>query len=232
MNKEKTRIFIFSYNEEISVLRTIISSLKELHPEFKIILIDDGSVEGKYTDLIPEIDIYLRHNTNLGIGFSRNTAFKIACKKDLDQCIFLDGDGQHDPESISTLLLSDSDITIGSRFLAGNDLESTSELRIVGIEVIRKIIWSLFNIRITDPTSGLRKYSRKAIKILAEQEPYEYPEALEISDAWSNGLSINEVQVKMRPRVSGKSTIGFLKSIYYMFDISVTLLLNYFHSKK
>jgi glycosyltransferase involved in cell wall biosynthesis len=174
---------------------------------------------------------YLNLPVNLGIGGSIQTGYLYALERGYDIAIQHDGDGQHDPcyfsDVISPIISGQADIVIGSRFLSKEGYQSTG-LRRFGITFLSKLISICTGIKINDVTSGYRAVSRKFIEIYAARYAQDYPEPEAIMEAAINKAKIIEVPVIMHERKEGKSSISPLKSIYYMFKVSITILLHRF----
>lgn len=83
---------------------------------------------------------------------------------------------------------------------------------------------------ITDSTSGFRAINKRAIDLVCQYYPDEYPEPEAIVLIHLLKLKINEVPVKMHERKGGKSSISSIKSVYYM--IKVTLGILYIYNNK
>jgi len=123
----KTVAVIPSYNNQLSILRVVRQALQYVE---EVMVIDDGS-----TDLTAAMARIagaqvISHPQNRGKGAAMKTAM---ANIESDIIVFLDGDGQHDPEDIPRLLipilLGEADFVIGSRFLPGSRLFSHSWLR-------------------------------------------------------------------------------------------------------
>ena len=83
--------------------------------------------------------------------------------------VMFDGDGQHDPEQIPSVLkpvLEDKvDVSLGTRFLyARSDIPG---YRIIGQRILTLITNIGSGVKVTDTQSGFRAFSRKSIEILS-----------------------------------------------------------------
>ena len=78
--------------------------------------------------------------------------------------------------------------------------------------------------KITDPTSGFRAGNKQVIKEFALDYPTEYPEPVSTVTILKKGFTIKEVQVEMKERVSGKSSINSWKNIYYMINVIISII--------
>jgi hypothetical protein len=146
-----------------------------------------------------------------------------------DVALQVDGDGQHRAEEIKKLidpiLFREADVTIGSRFLAKTSYKSAWSRRF-GIYILSKTIQSVVRRTYTDPTSGFRAYNQKALRIVSTHYSADYPEPDSIVTLVKNRLRVIEISVEMDARLTGRSSITPFKSGYYMFKVSLTIILN------
>ena len=112
------------------------------------------------------------------------------------------------------------DVVIGSRFV---EEKKPFTARMVGSRLISWAIRLASGIRIADPTSGTRLYSRTICRDLAANMNYG-PEPDTISYLAKKGASIREVQVKMDERIAGESYLSLMKSLWYMLRMLISIL--------
>src|SRR6185369_12068406 len=95
-----------------------------------------------------------------------------------DFAIQIDGDGQHPPSEIHKLLKeqksSGADIVIGSRFIDNAGFQSSMTRR-MGINYFKRLNNFLVGIKVNDSTSGFRLINKKALEIVCNYYPDEYP---------------------------------------------------------
>lgn len=169
--------------------------------------------------------------TNLGIGGAVQTGLRYAAANGFDYAAKFDGDGQHRaaelPALLAPLLAGEADLAIGSRFLGrGRKGFQSTFLRRLGIRVFRALSFVLTGRLVTDNTSGFRAYNRRALGFAAEYYPsFDYPEPEEVILFLRNGFRVTEIPVEMIARQAGKSSINFLKSIYYMLKVIFAVLM-------
>jgi hypothetical protein len=84
---------------------------------------------------------------------------------------------------------------------------------------------------ITDSTSGFRLINKKALELVSEYYPDEYPEPEAIILYSLNNLKIAEVAVTMKERQGGVSSIGVLASVYYMFKVTLAIVYTFIRIK-
>ena len=76
----------------------------------------------------------------------------------------------------------------------------------------------------TDTTSGFVALNRGGIGLFAAQFPHDYPEVEATLVALRSGLRVAQVQVDMRERTTGSSSITFVRSLYYIVKVTLALL--------
>lgn len=230
---KKVLIIIPAYNEEKNILRTyteIIDYNKKNKTNYECVVINDGSKDDTKKVLddnnIPYIDLPM----NLGIGGAVQTGYKYAYYNNYDIAIQYDGDGQHDVNYVKNIIKpieeDNKNLVIGSRFIKSDDDNfKSTKMRRVGINIISKLIKWKTKKKIYDTTSGFRAADKKVIELFANNYPTEYPEPISSVNVLLNGYSIEEVPVKMRPRLEGKSSISKLKSVYYMLNVILSIII-------
>ena len=229
----KRLIIIPAYNEEKCIEQTV-QDLKKA-PEFDYIIINDCSTDE--TRAICEREGYPVINLpiNLGIGGAVQTGYKYAWKNGYDCAVQVDGDGQHDVDSLRAMVKAleeeQVNMVIGSRFIEKMGFQS-SGIRRIGIRFFTLWIKLLTGTRITDATSGLRMIDRNLIELFAEEYPQDYPEPESTVAALRRGYRVKEVPVVMHERVGGKSSISPLKSVYYMVKVPIAMLIERMRKKE
>ena len=230
-------IIIPAYNEEDSISKVVHSSLSvssKNNLQSTIIVVNDCSTDktGEIIEKLPCVALHLP--VNAGIGGAMQTGFKYAFENNFDFAVQVDGDGQHPAEEIPKLFLAmqekNIDIAIGSRFISKEGFQS-SAMRRTGIEWFRWMNKFLVGVDIKDSTSGFRMLNRKALAIVNEIYPDEYPEPETIILFAKNKLKIGEVAIAMKERQGGKSSIGFFSGIYYMWKVTLGILFTFIKTK-
>lgn len=229
MQKEKGLIIIPAHNEEKTILK-LIDKIKSVQPEIDIVVINDCSTDRTYNALMEANIPVISLPCNLGYGGALQTGFKYAHEEGYPFVITMDADGQHDPESIETLInemKNDAglDMIIGSRFLASDNKYKASIPRQLGISVLRWIIMILTKKEITDPTSGFQLLRYNIIELYATKNfyPMDYPDADIIIFLHRAGFRIKEVPVVMHENTTGKSMHSGIKSVFYFLKLFLSL---------
>ncbi|MBK8369093.1 MAG: glycosyltransferase family 2 protein [Bacteroidetes bacterium] len=231
-------IIIPCYNEQDNILSLYqeISSVAIENRQYNIvpIFVNDCSTD-RTKKLLEENNLtHLNLSVNVGIGGAVQTGFKYAYQNGFDIAIQMDGDGQHPPSELHKLVLplisNDADVVIGSRYITKEGFQS-SILRRMGINYFKWLNHFLVGIRINDSTSGYRALNRKALKIVSDYYPDEYPEPESIILFALYKLRLQEVAVLMRERQSGRSSIRNYKTVYYMFKVTIAVIKSVFALK-
>ncbi|HFU4012505.1 TPA: glycosyltransferase family 2 protein [Streptococcus suis] len=232
---KKVLIIIPAYNEEGSILRTVqsIESFKKRnHLAFQIdyLVINDGSKD-KTSQILDEYNLnHVDLVRNLGIGGAVQTGYIYADRNNYDAAVQFDGDGQHDIASIVNLVTpvldGSCDFVIGSRFVdkSKENFQSTA-MRRMGINLISNLIKLTTHKRIYDTTSGYRVANKEIVSYFAKRYPVAYPEPETIVRILKKGYSVEEIPANMFERTEGVSSISALKSITYMVDVLLSIIM-------
>lgn len=233
---DRIAVIIPAYNEAASIAQVVqqvhtASQLAGVH--YWPVVVNDCSKDntGAIIDGLPCTALHLP--VNLGIGGAVQTGFKYALENDYTYAIQIDGDGQHPPTEIVKIytgIQQGYDVMIGSRFIDGSGFQSTT-LRRAGIRYFMWLNRVLLGVTIYDNTSGMRMLNRKAMALVGEYYPDEYPEPESAVIYLMNGLKLGEVQVQMLERQGGVSSIGGSASVYYMVKVSLAVVFTWFRLK-
>jgi glycosyltransferase involved in cell wall biosynthesis len=215
-----------AYNESATVAR-IVETVHEQAPFFDMVVVNDGSTDDTASRARAAGADVLELPFNLGIGGAVQAGFVYAKENGYRYMVQVDGDGQHEPREIATLLgVMDADPTIdmvcGSRFLVpGEYLPPVS--RRTGIHLFAFLLSRIVGQPVTDPTSGFRLYNRRAIELFSADYPHDYPEVEAVLMLHTHRLRMAEVPVQMYQRGGGQSSIRSGKSIYYMIKVLLAI---------
>jgi glycosyltransferase involved in cell wall biosynthesis len=235
----KIAIIIPCYNEQdniITFVDTLLALKQNSSWDITPIVVNDCSTDNSIFLLRQKQGIVLIDlPINLGIGGAVQTGYRYALQHNFDAAVQMDGDGQHPASQLPILLEhfenSQADVVIGSRFLLKLGFQSTA-MRRIGIVYFKNLISFLIKTKITDPTSGFRLLGKKAMQIVAEYYPDQYPEPEILIYYHHKGLKVQEVSVQMIDRLGGVSSIHSWKSVYYMFKVSLGIFFAYWRLNK
>lgn len=207
-----TIILIPALNEE-EVIADIVGAIRGQY-DIPILVIDDASEDDTARHAREAGATVLRLVERLGAWGATQTGLRYAKSRGFRIAVTMDADGQHDVDSLSTLL---PPVLQGRANVAiGACVERGSRLRLLAWHLL-KLISSL---SIEDITSGYRVYDHEALKLLCTWEAtlLSYQDVGVLLLLQSNGMKIVDVQVSMRQRSNGKSRIfnSWATVAYYM----------------
>lgn len=216
-----------AFNEE-KIIGRVVKGVRELYPNFDILVINDGSEDKTEVEAWRAGANVITLPFNTGGTAAVLTGYLIALKYGYDYLVKIDGDGQHRPEDIERVLqpiiMGGADICVGSRYLAYKiGMKEDSIIKIAGRAFSSALITALTKRKITDTTSGLRAWNRKALHILTNIYLNErrLPDdsvlwLVETVIASENKLKTEEIAIEILPRKYGKSkSYSFSKMVRY-----------------
>ncbi|MDI9242913.1 glycosyltransferase family 2 protein [Fusibacillus kribbianus] len=216
-------VVIPAYNEEQNIER-VVDNLVTNYPQFDYVVVNDGS-----RDSTAEICRKNGYNlldlpVNLGLAGGFQAGLKYAWRNHYAYAIQFDGDGQHRPEYIEGMrrkMEEGYDIVIGSRFVTEKKPKS---MRMLGSNLISAAIRLTTGVKLKDPTSGMRMFSRKMVEEFALGLNYG-PEPDTVSYLIKQGAKVAEVQVTMDERIAGVSYLNPVNAVKYMSKMLFSILL-------
>lgn len=218
----KVLIIIPAYNEELNIEKTV-NDVKN-NTEYDYVVINDCSKDN--TKKVCEKNGFnmISLPVNYGLTSGIQIGMKYAYENDYDIVIQFDGDGQHQAKYLKNLVekieKDNCDIAIGSRF---EKKKKPHSMRMLGSNIIQFAIKVVTGKRITDPTSGMRAYDKKAIKEFITNTSLT-PEPDTIVYMIKKGFDVQEVQVEMKEREFGESYLNAFKSIEYMLSMMFSIV--------
>ena len=227
----RTRIvaIVPALNEE-GIIGKVLDEIRAVSPEIDVVVVDDASSDETAAVARSHGATVLRLPFNVGIGGAVQTGFRYALAEGYDRAVRLDGDGQHDAREIPKLLepveRGEADLVIGSRFAEGEASYRPPFARRIGIRVFARLVSLLSGQHVTDTTSGFVALDRVGIELFAREYPHDYPEVEATLVALRSGLRLAQVQVEMRERETGASSITFVRSLYYIVKVLLALLVS------
>lgn len=233
--KARILVIVPAFNESGSIAG-VVQEIVAARKDASVLVVDDGSVDDTALRAARAGAQVVRLPFNLGIGGAVQTGYRWAERNGYNIAVQIDGDGQHDPRfldaMLAPLLCADADMVVGSRFAGEKGGFQSSFSRRVGILFFVSLIRLLTGLRCTDPTSGFRACGPRLIRLFAAHYPNDFPEPEAIVIARRLGAVVREVPVLMRARSAGRSSIGKLKSPYYMLKVTAAIMLDMFKHRK
>lgn len=230
VNQSEKRLLVLipAFNEEGAV-GGVVAEVRSAVPGAPILVVDDCSRDSTRSQAQSAGAQVLALPHHLGLGGCVQAGYRLAYELGYDYVIRVDGDGQHDPRDISTVLQAlekgDCEMVIGSRFVDDNGTH-TSWLRAAGIMFFRAVLRPILGRPVRDPTSGYVGVNRTALELFSATFPLEYPEIEALVVLQRKRFRFVEVPCRFRPRRSGRSTITAVKSLYYMIYVLLGVFVN------
>ena len=202
--KEVT-VLLPAYNEGGSIGATV-RSIKELYPDFEVLVVDDGSKDSTMQEAMDAGANVWPHPYNIGNGAAIKTGLRLARG---EYIIMMDADGQHDPGDIARLLEHKEtyDMVVGAR-----SRKSETALHRDFANIIYNWIASyVTHFKIKDLTSGYRLVKKSTVQqfIYLLPNSFSYPTTLTMAYLRS-GRSLRYVPIHSKKRL-GKSKIKLIK---------------------
>ena len=222
MSKTEVSIIIPAYDEAENI-GDLIKNIRNLYPNFEVIVINDGSADdtgGKAKDAGA---IVYSHPYNIGNGAAIKSGIRIASG---DVLVFMDGDGQHDPGDIAKLLecLPEFDMVVGARKKG----HQASWGRALGNWIYNWLASYVAKFSVKDLTSGFRAIKSEIAHNLLYLLPntYSYPTTLTLG-VLRSGKSLKYVHINTQSRKKGKSKIRIFRDGIKFFLIITKICILY-----
>jgi len=223
-------IVIPCYNEE-KALHDFLPALVKICSEkkWKAVIVNDGSSDESKQILDsfqaePFLNV-IHHKINRGYGGAIKTGI---IHVQTEYLITIDADGQHYIEDIekliSTIIAKDADLVIGSR----KHLKDTSWLRSLGKKMIRGMAKIFMNFDLYDINSGMKLYRTSLAKRFIPLCPNSmaFSEIMTFLFVFNKHLVVEE-SIRIKQRVSGKSTVTFSTAFQTLYEIlNIIILFN------
>lgn len=186
---------------EAAVIRSVITDAKKVFKtsahDISLLVVNDGSKDTTAAEAKKAQAVVINHIINMGAGGATATGLRYAEMHDFEIAVTMDADGQHDPhdvlKGIDKMSRSKVDLLIGSRLI---DSKGMSRVKVIGNKGLGFITYLLFGVASTDSQSGLRLFSRRAIKSLKwETTGYEFCSEM-LWRAKQKNLTISEYSIK------------------------------------
>jgi len=162
---DKTTLAIIPcYNEATTIGSVVLKAKRHVD---NILVIDDGSIDDTADVARAAGATVISHRMNYGKSRAIKTGFKYALNQGFDYVVTIDGDGQHNPDEIPSvlgnLMNNGHDISIGLR--SGNGTEMPF-WRKIGKRALDYATSFGNGGHVTDSQCGFRAFNKKAVKII------------------------------------------------------------------
>ena len=205
-NYTNLSIVLPAKNEEAG-LRKVLPKIKTLYPEAELILVNDGSSDDT-AKIAEECGAkVINHPYSKGNGAAIKSGARQATG---EYIVFMDGDGQHDPNAIALLLEGleqGYDLVVGARDRAGQ----ASGARALANDLYNGIASKIVEHEIKDLTSGFRAVHGAKFREFLFLLPngFSYPTTSTMA-FFRAGYSVHYVPITVSKRL-GKSHINLTK---------------------
>ena len=198
---------IIPAKNEASSLATLLPRIKKLYPDAELIVVDDGSNDDTGDIARDNGAVCVRHHFSLGNGAAVKSGARAANGTTL---IFLDGDGQHNPDDIERLLARKKegfDMIIGAR----DNKSQASLYRLIANKIYNRFASIMTGRNIMDLTSGFRTVDAKKFRQFLYLLPngFSYPTTITMA-FMRNGYMVDYVPIRALKR-EGESKISIWK---------------------
>jgi glycosyltransferase involved in cell wall biosynthesis len=221
MTQANVSIVIPAFNES-QTIADLIHSVQRLYPDFEIVVIDDGSDDNTASVAADAGARVFRHPYNIGNGAAIKTGIRMAGG---DILVFMDADGQHQPEDIQNLLdhFPHYDMVVGAR---------SSKSQASFGRKIANIVYNFLGSYVTrfpikDLTSGFRALKADVAQSFIYLLPntYSYPTTITLG-VLRSGMSIKYVPIEVSKRKGGSSKIKLFEdgSRFFLLIIRICTL--------
>lgn len=208
MTHKKTSLsIVMPCLNEAENLEALLPKLKEAQPDAEILVVNDGSTD-RSVEICEQNGVsVVSHPDPLGNGAAIKTGARNASGEII---IFMDADGQHNPDDIQRLLekLDEGyDMVVGAR----QSDSHASKKRLFGNTVFNKLASFMTGQKIEDLTSGFRAVRAKHFKKFLYLLPngFSYPTTSTMA-FFRSALPVAYIPIKAGKR-EGKSKIKLLK---------------------
>lgn len=199
IREAKLSVVIPAFNEAATIADVVKGAAKYAD---EVIVVDDGSSDNTSFVAKAAGAKVLRLPKNRGYGAALSVGLATAALDDADLIVYLDGDGQHDPEDIpkicAPVLRGTADLVIGSRFLKKEGKAGIPKYRTMGQTALTKATNVGMDVKVTDSQSGFRCITKKvALSMDLADEGMGFSSEM-VRTASKLGLRITEVPITCR----------------------------------
>jgi dolichol-phosphate mannosyltransferase len=228
MKQLKTVIMVPTYNERANVAE-LVRLLHKNVPQARILVVDDSSPDGTFEEVKKlmkrdkRLHLLLRDRSVKGRGWAGRDGFVKALQMGAEAVVEMDADLSHQPKFIPSLLAplisKEADVVIGSRYMpGGKDMDRPLHRKWTS-NFARYYLKIVLGLKVKDPTSGFRAFSKKALKdiqvgTLTARDPFTVSEIL--FRVYRAGLRVKESPIEFIDRTRGESKLGLTTLLKYL----------------
>ena len=194
-------VVIPAYNEAATVADVVRGVLT--HTVAEVLVVNDASSDDTSAQARAAGATVIDLPVNLGAWGATQTGMRYAQRNRYGTVVTLDADGQHHPETLPAMLDT----------LAGKNADVVIGTFARRLSTAKRIAWWYFRmltgLPVQDFTSGLRAYSRRAVRALASREAslLDYQDMGVLMLLYKKGFRLRELETPMSPRKAGMSRV-------------------------
>jgi len=214
LNQSKVYAVLPAYNESGKIGK-VVEKIKPISIVDEIIVVDDCSSDDTSKEATAAGATVVRHELNQGVGAAIRTGINYGIENNLDICVILSGDDQHEPTEIDRVVgpvASDEyDMIQGSRRLSGGKVVNDKPFRMITTQLYSLLFSLLTFTRITDATNGFRAFKLSIFKrpgIDLEQDwldRYELEPYILFKAVKDKKIRLKEVPITIYYHIDGRS---------------------------
>lgn len=216
-----TIAIIPAFNEATRIGPVITGALRHVS---RVLVVDDCSHDETAHIAHQAGATVIRHPINLGKSGALKTGCKAALLLGATTIVFLDADGQHDPEDIPNLLAAlrqGADVALGTR----SDWKLMPRSRRLGNFLVAYVMRIFFSVQAIDVQCGFRAFRAEVLPKIAWQSKRYHADAEMMARVGKHKLTCFEVPIKTiyHEHYKGMTIIDGLGLLYYLVIWRMTL---------
>jgi len=224
------RVLVFApTKDDWSELIRLANEVAALGPEYKMMIVDDGSDARPDWSLDVLEALYVSLPSNYGLGVCTQIALDHASSHGYEVVVRIDSDGQHPvrniPRLVQLVVDEKKDLAIGCRT---NHLDGNG-FRIL-VARAAKGYFALLGLWLTggrcprDLSTGFMAFGPNAIKVFKTLELDRYPEPQVIIMAYRLDLRVGHIDIEQESRRHGRSSIDLIRGLQITYHFTIFVL--------
>lgn len=221
-------VIVPTFNEEESIGLLLDDFLAQLEDNTYLIFVDDSETDQTVENIRRVLGVnierktqfhIIRNDSKSGRGHAVRQGMLYAKNEfDPDRYLEMDSDGSH--RVLDALMILKSIPTdgyaIGSRYLDGSKIVGWAKSRLFYSKLVNRMLRTIFRLKISDWTNGLRGYSKNAVNLLLAKQQlnggfiYLAEQILLLAAA---RVPVKEIPITFKERVAGKSTVTYVEIV-------------------
>jgi dolichol-phosphate mannosyltransferase len=214
----KKLIVIPTFNERKNIAR-LLAGVRGAAPDADVVVVDDNSPDrtGELAEQIARDDARVRvvhRPVKLGLGTAYCEAFGTGISDGYGYLVQMDADLAHDPAGLPAFfraLDEGADVVIGSRHMPGGRIAGWSPERRLLSQGGGLYARTILGVDLSDPTSGYRAYTRRALDAIEMSRVYSCGYAFQIEMVYraiQRGMRVREIPIEFTEQTGGHSRMG------------------------